>query len=66
MWTACRGTAAKGAGVTIQLRKRFIYPWLVFGHRGRVFACAVLLTICAAFTAYYRVFVSLANYDDEG
>jgi hypothetical protein len=26
----------------------------------------MLLTLCAAFTAYYRVFVSLANYDDEG
>jgi hypothetical protein len=31
-----------------------------------VVACAVLLTLCAVFTAYYRVFVSLANYDDEG
>jgi hypothetical protein len=31
-----------------------------------VAACAVLLTLCAAFTAYYRVFVSLADYDDEG
>ncbi len=29
-------------------------------------ACAVLLTLCAAYTAYYRVFVSLADYDDEG
>jgi hypothetical protein len=29
-------------------------------------ACAALLTLFAAFTAYYRVFVSLANYDDEG
>lgn len=26
----------------------------------------MLLTLCAAFTAGYRVFVSLANYDDEG
>ena len=26
----------------------------------------MLLTLCAAFTAYYRVFVSLADYDDEG
>jgi hypothetical protein len=29
-------------------------------------ACALLLTICAAFTAGHRAFVSLANYDDEG
>jgi hypothetical protein len=28
--------------------------------------CALLLTICSAFTAYYRAFVSMANYDDEG
>ena len=29
-------------------------------------ACALLLTLCSAFTAYYRAFVSMANYDDEG
>ena len=29
-------------------------------------ACALLLTLCTVFTAYYRTFVSLANYDDEG
>ena len=29
-------------------------------------ACALLLTLCTLFTAYYRTFVSLANYDDEG
>ncbi len=32
----------------------------------KVVVCAALLTLFAAFTAYYRVFVSLANYDDEG
>ena len=36
------------------------------GHPARLLACALLLTLCTAFTAYYRVFVSLANYDDEG
>jgi hypothetical protein len=34
--------------------------------RWRVVACAALLTLCAAFTAYYRVFVGLTSYDDEG
>jgi hypothetical protein len=28
--------------------------------------CALLLTLCSAFTAYHRAFVSMANYDDEG
>ncbi len=36
------------------------------GSPARVVVCAAFLTLCAAFTAYYRVFVSLANYDDEG
>ena len=35
-------------------------------YRGRVVACALLLTLCSAYTAYYRAFVSMANYDDEG
>jgi hypothetical protein len=35
-------------------------------RRRSVVACATLITLCAAFAAYYRVFVSLANYDDEG
>jgi hypothetical protein len=35
-------------------------------HRGRVVASALLLSLCAAFTACHRVFVSMANYDDEG
>jgi len=39
---------------------------MIFGSRARVVVCATLLTLCAAYTAYHRVFVSLANYDDEG
>jgi len=38
----------------------------VAAHRGRVAAWAVLLTICASFTAWHIAFVSLASYDDEG
>jgi hypothetical protein len=38
----------------------------VAAHRGRVAAWAVLLTICASFTAWHIALVSLANFDDEG
>jgi hypothetical protein len=31
-----------------------------------VWVCALLLTLCAAFTAGYDAFISLAKYDDEG
>jgi hypothetical protein len=36
------------------------------GRRGIVAACAVLLTLCATFTACYSAFASFAPYDDEG
>src|SRR5258706_16295397 len=35
-------------------------------RRGVVMSCAILLTLCATFTACYSAFVSLAPYDDEG
>src|SRR5258707_15136357 len=35
-------------------------------RRGVVVSCAILLTLCATFTACYSAFVSLAPYDDEG
>lgn len=40
--------------------------YAVAAGRGRVTAWAVLLTICASFTAWHFAFVSLADYDDEG
>src|SRR5258708_8661394 len=35
-------------------------------HRWKVVACGLALTLCAAFTAGYDAFTSLAKYDDEG
>ena len=39
---------------------------VAFASRAQVVVCALLLSICAAFTAYNLAFVSLTNYDDEG
>src|SRR5258708_18339106 len=42
------------------------YGAIPAARRRIVVSCAILLTLCATFTAWYSAFVSLAPYDDEG
>jgi hypothetical protein len=41
-------------------------PRLISRRRGNFIACAILLTLCSAVAAYFRIFTDIQPFDDEG